>query len=161
MALEITPRSPLPAPNGMTEVRVDEKGRLTLPAGHKRFLESLDENRLFVTSLDDRRVHVFSQSVWRSRQERMIAESSLQEVVRRFLFRVHRVGADTEMDKQGRLVLPARLRARLRLEDTMVAVWAAIDRVEIMRDDEAEALDREFNSTRESDYALLENVNLI
>ena len=54
----------------MTEVRVDEKGRLTLPAGHKRFLESLDENRLFVTSLDDRRAHVFSQSVWRSRQER-------------------------------------------------------------------------------------------
>ena len=61
----------------------------------------------------------------------------------------------------ARLVVPARLRTRLRLEDTMVAVWAAIDRVEIMRDDEAEALDREFNSTRESDYALLESANLI
>ncbi len=149
----------------MFDVRIDEKGRVALPAGHRRFLESYDDSRVFITSLDGRKVHVFSQSVWRAHRERMRAtvESNpeLRDAVERFLTRVNLVGVDTEMDKQGRVVLPSRLRARIPLENTTAFAWAPGDRVEMIPEAEMAAIEQDLAATSVSDYQALYRAGLI
>lgn len=165
MVNETGARVPLPPPNGMFDVRIDEKGRVALPAGHRRFLESCDDSRVFITSLDGRRVHVFSQAVWRTVEDRMraAAESNpaLKEVVERFLTRANLVGVDTEMDKQGRVVLPSRLRARMPVENTTAYAWAPGDRVEMIPEAEMAALEQELAATSVTDHQTLFKAGLI
>lgn len=155
----------MPPPNGMFDVRIDEKGRFALPAGHRRFLESYDGSLIFVTSLDQRRVHVFSQSVWRGIRERMHATAKsnpdLKDEVERFLTRVNLIGVDTEMDKQGRIVLPSRLRARIPLENTIAYAWAPADRVEMIPEAEMAAIEQELAATSVSDFQTLSRAGLI
>ncbi len=155
----------MPPPNGMFDVRIDDKGRFALPAGNRRFLESYDGSLVFVTSLDHRRVHVFSQSVWRAIRERMPAAArsnpDLKDELERFLTRVNLIGVDTEMDKQGRIVLASRLRARMPLENTTAYAWAPGDRVEMIPEAEMVAIEQELHATSVRDYQALSRACLI
>ena len=142
-------------PNGMPEVRIDKAGRLTMPAEFRRYLESQDANQLFVTTLDRKHVHIFPGVTWRERQEKLHQDPELSAVVRRFLFTVQYFGADITMDEQGRVVLPARLRELLKLENTSVVLWAVSDRIEVLQVAEAAAMNAAAMESSESDLDVL------
>jgi MraZ protein len=145
----------------MPEVRVDKAGRFTLPAEFRRYLESQDPHQIFITTLDRKRVHIFPGSVWRARQEKLHQDPELTAVVRRLLFTVQYFGADTAPDEQGRVVLPARLRELLKLENTTVALWAVSDRIEVLTREETEAMNSAALASSDSDLEIATNKGLL
>ena len=56
-------------PRGMYPCRLDEKGRLKLPAEFQHFLNVLPEKKLFVTSLDRRIAQIYPMTAWRENEK--------------------------------------------------------------------------------------------
>jgi MraZ protein len=52
-------------PLGMYPARVDEKGRLKLPADFQQYFADLGERKFFITSLVRRIAQIYPISVWR------------------------------------------------------------------------------------------------
>jgi MraZ protein len=115
------PEEPRPAsataPRGFYAARVDEKGRLKLPVNFQEFLGG---EKLFCTSLDTRIARVYPLSVWQA-NEKMLAELTEDPDTAEDLKNLaDHYGADSEIDPQGRVLLPTDLRRELRLENQQV-----------------------------------------
>lgn len=93
---------------GSLPTRVDEKGRLKMPADFKRDLE--EEQEFYITSQDGKRAQLYPMAVWRQKEEILKTIPSTNPARIRYLAVTSRFGAVTKMDSQGRLLLPARLR---------------------------------------------------
>lgn len=113
--------TPVESPRGIYTARVDEKGRLKLPVDMQQLLSASGEQKVFITSLDEVTARIYPISVWRE-NERILSESTDDpEAAEDIGFLANDLGADSEMDGQGRVLLPAELRRQLNLESE--AVW--------------------------------------
>jgi transcriptional regulator MraZ len=94
---------------GNYPARVDEKGRLKIPAA---FLESLQEygNRYFVTSEKGDFVRIYPIQVWNEIEEKLARLSSHNRTKQRFLARANYYGQVVELDGQGRILVQPVLR---------------------------------------------------
>jgi len=112
--------APFEAPRGVLTSRVDDKGRLKLPAAVKAYFDSLDEKTLFVTSLDLRVVSIYPIAVWRENE--MLLERLAEEIedAEDLAFLAQDVGIEVKPDAQGRLLIPQQLRKLLGLENQPV-----------------------------------------
>jgi MraZ protein len=100
---------------------VDEKGRLKLPVDMQQFLSASGEQKVFITSLDEVTARIYPIAVWRD-NEKILAESTDDpEGAEDIAFLANDLGADSEVDGQGRVLLPTELRRQLSLESQ--AVW--------------------------------------
>ncbi len=105
--------------------RLDEKGRLTLPA---RFRDALGEG-LVMTKGQDRCLYVFPRADFARTTERLAAAPVTDKRTRDFL-RVFYSGATDEVpDKQGRVTIPPALRsyASLSRDCTVIGANARIE----------------------------------
>ena len=106
--------------------RLDEKGRLILPAKYRDELA----NGLVLTRGQERCIYVFSQREFESVHEQMRQAPMTSRQARDYI-RVFLSGASDEMpDKQGRITIPAPLRSYAGL-DREVTVIGAGSRAEI------------------------------
>jgi MraZ protein len=106
--------------------RLDEKGRLILPAKYREELG----NGLVLTRGQERCIYVFSQREFERVHEQM-AQAPLSSRQARDYIRVFLSGASDEMpDKQGRVTIPSSLRSYAGL-DREVTVIGAGKRAEI------------------------------
>ena len=127
--------------------KLDEKGRLILPA---KFRERLAEG-LVVTHgqekcLDVFPVDVFMEEANRARSRGMASRSGREQI--RTLFS----GAEeTQLDKQGRVAIPAPLRAYAALTRDVVVI-GAMDRVEIWEPSRW----RDYNAAAQESFADLD-----
>lgn len=111
---------------GTHSPRLDEKGRVILPA---KFRDDLS-NGLVLTRGQERCIYVFSQREFERVHEQM-REAPISSRQARDYIRVFLSGASDEMpDKQGRITIPAALRAYAGL-DRELAVIGAGTRAEI------------------------------
>ncbi|MBQ1442395.1 division/cell wall cluster transcriptional repressor MraZ [Arthrobacter russicus] len=111
---------------GTHSPRLDEKGRLILPA---KFRDELG-NGLVLTRGQERCIYVFSQREFERVHEQM-REAPISSRQARDYIRVFLSGASDEMpDKQGRVTIPPALRAYAGL-DRELAVIGAGTRAEI------------------------------
>jgi MraZ protein len=95
---------------GNHPARVDEKGRLKLPAEFKRICDEKYGTAFFITSLDGAQAEIFPMKEW-EKIEAQVAEMS-GPAKKRFLFIANSYGQTAEMDAQGRLLLPQHLREK-------------------------------------------------
>ncbi len=135
---------------GMHSPRLDEKGRLILPA---RFREDLGE-RIVVTKGPDRCVVIYPHAEFKTRILDPLAAGSSASRNVRALRRAYLASASTEtLDRQGRVTIPPALRVwgGLDKECTVIGqgsyieVWdsAAYARIEESSDDVLDTLDEE------------------
>jgi MraZ protein len=111
---------PVEPPLGMYPGRLDDKGRLKLPAEFQKFVGGLSEKRLFVTSLDRRIASIYPIGVWKQNEqffEDFTEDPTLSENV---AFNAADLGAEAEMDGQGRIQFPSKLRRDLDIENQPV-----------------------------------------
>ncbi|MBM3746160.1 MAG: hypothetical protein FJW34_10205 [Acidobacteria bacterium] len=113
---------PLPPPQAIYHSRVDDKGRLKVPRDFENYLRSLPDPHFFVTTLDERVARIYSRANWLE-NARLFEEchedvDELEEVA--FLTRVY--GAESPLDKDGRILIPPQLRRKLGLENQPVWV---------------------------------------
>jgi len=95
---------------GSTSARIDDKGRLKVPNAFRRLVEQKHGREVFLTSLTGEYVRIYPMPVWLELEERLAAVPSTHPAKLRYLDRVNYYGSDGELDAQGRVIIPARLR---------------------------------------------------
>ena len=103
---------PISCSAAITPATVDAKGRLKVPAAFLSRLLEQQGKRLFVTSLDGESVLIYPMPVWEEIEARLRTRGDLDPPKRKFLLNTSFYGHETELDPQGRLLLPQHLRAR-------------------------------------------------
>ena len=95
---------------GNSPARIDDKGRLKVPNGFRSLLESKYGRELFLTSLSGENVRIYPMPVWLEIEQKVGAMPSTHPARLRFLDRVNYFGQSGELDAQGRVLIPLRLR---------------------------------------------------
>ena len=95
---------------GNAPARIDDKGRLKVPNIFRALLEEKYGRALFLTSLTGENVRMFPMPVWLEIEQKLHAMPSTHPARVRFLDRVNYFGQAGELDVQGRVVIPFRLR---------------------------------------------------
>jgi transcriptional regulator MraZ len=101
-------------PHSIAQASVDEKGRLKLPAEFLEYLEALKVTKVFITTLDQRQARIYPIEVWKVNEA--LFETSTDPAAERLSLLAKAQGGDAEIDKSGRVLLPAKLREILDLE---------------------------------------------
>src|SRR5450631_3736851 len=97
--------------------RLDDKGRLKLPAAFQQYFSELAEKKLFVTSLDRRTAQVYTMESWRGNEKFFEKYRDDIRLSRSVFFNAADLGSETEMDGQGRILFSPELRRELGIEN--------------------------------------------
>ena len=95
---------------GNAPATIDAKGRLKVPNSFRTTLESQYGRELFLTSLTGEYVRIYPMPVWLEIEQKLGDMPSTHPARLRFLDRVNYFGQIGELDGQGRVVIPVRLR---------------------------------------------------
>jgi MraZ protein len=95
---------------GNSPAKIDDRGRLKIPNGFRSFIEDEHGRELFVTSLQGDSVRIYPMPVWADVERKLALIPSSHPSRLRFLDRVNFFGQVSEIDTQGRVVIPPRLR---------------------------------------------------
>jgi MraZ protein len=112
---------PMPEPPlSIAQARVDDKGRLKLPAEFAGYLKDIGVNKVFVTTVDLELVRIYPTSLWNANE--ILAENAgeLKEDVDDLVYLAKFYGGNSDIDPQGRVLIPAELRKELSLESQPV-----------------------------------------
>lgn len=119
-------------PRGRYPGRLDDKGRLKLPAVFAQFFNSLPERKLFLTSLDRRIASLYPIAEWRTNEKFFYSYRGNPRAAKNILFNAQDLGADVEMDGQGRITVHPDLRRTLEMEEHELHLMAEKGHVLIM-----------------------------
>ena len=95
---------------GHETTRIDDKGRLKVPNVFRSVLEHKYGRDVFLTSLSGESVRIYPMPVWAEIESRLGQMPSTHPSRLRFLDRVNFYGQVAEIDAQGRVLIPQRLR---------------------------------------------------
>lgn len=123
---------------GSFTARIDDKGRLKLPASFKTKVEEKYGTSLFVTSVDGESVLVYPMPVWEALETRLQKIPGADPVRADYLLRVNFYGQPTEFDGQGRVVIQSRLRDSAAMVGD-VSVVGRVDYLELWNFDRLKA----------------------
>jgi MraZ protein len=101
---------------GNHPTRVDEKGRLKVPAEFKRVIDEKYGTQFYITSLDGKVAQVYPFEEWEKIEQRLARLSTFSPTKKKFLDRVNYWGQMVEIDGQGRLLMPQLLRDAARIK---------------------------------------------
>jgi MraZ protein len=116
----------------MYPARMDDRGRVKVPAPFKEYLEKFEDKRLFVTSLDRRIALVYPIIFWKQTEKFLEAYSEDPEAAENLAFNAADLGTETEMDAQGRVLFSPELRRELGLEDQEVHLYNFGGHIEVL-----------------------------
>jgi|SRR5215213_4000294 MraZ protein len=95
---------------GHSPAKIDEKGRLKVPATFRKIIEERYGSECFITSTDGESALVYPLPVWFEFQARLAKVPSTSMAKAKMLERVNYFGQVGTMDTQGRVLVPAVLR---------------------------------------------------
>jgi MraZ protein len=95
---------------GNHPARIDEKGRLKIPAEFKRVIDEKYAQKFYITSLDGVVAQVYPFEEWERIEQKLASLSTFNPTKKKFLTRVNYYGQVVEMDGQGRVLVPQILR---------------------------------------------------
>lgn len=119
-------------PHSISQASVDDKGRLKLPAEFAECLERCGINKVFITSLDFRTVRLYPLSLWQHNENLFDDAGEDSARAERLARLAKHFGGDAEIDKSGRVLLPASLRQKMGLEKQAVCVSAHRGRINVV-----------------------------
>ena len=91
--------------------RLDDKGRLKMPAEFKRLAdEKYSGSKFYITSKDGKSANVYPISEWETIERKLVALPTFNASKQKLLKLTSYYGQEVEFDGQGRLLLPATLR---------------------------------------------------
>jgi transcriptional regulator MraZ len=113
---------------GNHPTRVDEKGRLKVPAEFKRVIDEKYGQQFYITSTDGKVAEVYPFEEWERIEQKLAGLSNYNPTKKKFLDRVNYYGQTVEMDGQGRLLIPQLLRDSAQIKGE-VAVTGNLNRL--------------------------------
>jgi MraZ protein len=107
---------------GNHPTRVDEKGRLKVPAEFKRLIDEKYGTQFYITSLDGKVAQVYPFEEWQRIEEKLAKLSNFNPTKKKFLNRTNYYGQLVEIDGQGRVLIPALLRETAKIQGEVAVV---------------------------------------
>ena len=107
---------------GNHPTRVDEKGRLKVPAEFKRVIDEKYNEKFYITSLDGKVGQVYPFEEWERIEQKLAGLPTFNPTKKKFLSTTGYWGQVVEMDGQGRLLLPQLLRDSAQLKGDVAVV---------------------------------------
>jgi MraZ protein len=107
---------------GHSPAKIDEKGRLKVPADFRKIIEERYGKDCFITSTDGERALVYPLPVWFEFQSRLAKVPSTSVAKAKLLERVNYFGQVGSLDTQGRITVPAVLREVAGITDEVVVL---------------------------------------
>jgi MraZ protein len=95
---------------GNAPAKIDDRGRLKVPAAFRALIQEQHGKDLFVTSLSGDSVRIYPMPVWIDLERRIAQMPSTHPARMKFLDRVNFYGQVAELDAQGRVLIQPRLR---------------------------------------------------
>jgi MraZ protein len=128
---------------GSAPARVEDKGRLKIPTVFRGVIQDQHGPDVFVTSLTGECVRIYPMPVWLETERKLLQIPSSHPARMKFLDRVNYFGVASELDSQGRIVIPPTLRESASINGD-VRVFGRIDYVEVWNEERfAQKLQRE------------------
>jgi MraZ protein len=115
---------------GNHPAKVDEKGRLKLPAAFKQLLDAQSVAQFYITSADGKSAEIWPLPEWEKREQALAEFSTLDDAVQKYLNLTSYYGQQVEIDNQGRVLLPQILRGKAKL-DADVTVFGKMVYLEV------------------------------
>jgi MraZ protein len=119
---------------GNSPARIDDKGRLKIPNAFRALLETKHGRELFLTSLTGEYVRIYPMPVWLDTEAKLAAMPTTHPSRLRFLDRVNYFGQAAELDAQGRVLIPVRLREAATMNGD-VDVLGVVDYLDVWNHD--------------------------
>lgn len=130
----------VPAFSGKYYYTVDAKGRIIIPAPFREIITTNYSTKLYITNAPfDNCLYIYPLEEWNKLHEQVRTKPRSDEAIRFFLRRVIASAVETEMDKQGRVLVPAALREDARINSNVVMA-GQIERIELWDRSEWDAL---------------------
>ena len=107
---------------GHAPARIDEKGRLKVPANFRKIIEERFGQDCFITSTDGERALIYPMPVWADFQSRLAKVPSTSVAKTKLLERANYFGHAAAIDTQGRLLIPTVLRNVAGIADDVVVI---------------------------------------
>ena len=107
---------------GITQLSLDSKGRLAIPAKYRDGLVSLCAGRLIVTADPSKCLLIYPQPAWEPIEQKLISLSSFDKKTRSLQRLLVGNASDVEMDNAGRVLVSSPLRKFAGLAKNVVLV---------------------------------------
>lgn len=108
---------------GVATFNLDAKGRMAIPAKFRKHLDVCCEGRLIVTiDHSDHCLQMYPLPEWEHVEQKLTALPSLNPQVRRLKRMLLGYATECEMDGNGRILLPAKLREFAGLDKSVVMI---------------------------------------
>lgn len=121
----------VPSFSGKYYYTVDPKGRIIIPAPFREIITSNYSSKLYITNAPfDNCLFIYPMEEWNKLQEQIRTKPKSDEAIRFFLRRVIASATETEMDRQGRILVPIALREDAHINSNVVMA-GQIERIEL------------------------------
>jgi MraZ protein len=114
---------------GKYEHKIDSKGRLSLPRPFRQIMQNDYDSRMVITNFDICLV-AYPLVEWQLLKEKVKSLPAFQDKVLNFMRFFYAGATECQLDKQGRILIPAELRQYAELKKDVVVVGVA-NRIEI------------------------------
>lgn len=119
--------------------QLDSKGRLSLPAAFRR---GSDAESFVVIRVHDDALSLYPEDAWETVQERLRQLRERRPDARHYVLSITANAHEVVPDKQGRILVPERLREAVNLDGEALVV-GALDRIELWNPDRFEERTRD------------------
>ena len=124
---------------GNHPTRVDEKGRLKVPAEFKRLIDEKYGTQFYIASLGGKVGQVYPFEEWQRIEEKLARLSNFNPTKKKFLNRSNYYGQLVEIDGQGRVLIPALLRDTAKIQGEVAVVgnltYLEVQSIEVYKKD--------------------------
>lgn len=121
----------VPSFSGKYYYTVDPKGRVIIPSPFREIIFTNYNTKLFVANdVADRCLHIYPQEEWTKLEEKVRRLPQMLPEVKYFKRRVIASALEVEMDKQGRILIPAAHREDAGINSDLVIV-GQIEKIEL------------------------------
>lgn len=126
----------MPSFSGKYYYTVDPKGRIIIPAPFREIITSNYSTKLYVTNAPfERCLCIYPLEEWNKLQEQVRTKPRSDEAIRFFMRRVIASAVEVEIDKQGRILIPAALREDANINGDVV-IAGQVEKIELWDRDE-------------------------
>jgi MraZ protein len=119
---------------GSAPARIDDKGRLKIPTVFRGVIHDNQGPDVFVTSVAGESVLIYPMPVWLAIEQKLSQMPNNHPSRLKFLDRVNYYGQTSELDGQGRVVIPAALRESAAIVGD-VRVFGRIDHLDVWNEE--------------------------
>jgi MraZ protein len=139
----------VPAFSGKHYFTVDLKGRIIIPAPFREIISSNYSTKLYITNHSSEKcLCIYPLEEWNKLLEQVRTKPRSDKYIKYLMQRVIGSAVEMEMDKQGRILIPASLREDSKI-NTSIVIVGQLERIELWDRDEYDVLFEPSNMDKE------------